>query len=123
MTHSFPTRRSSDLLGAAPKLAPEPRLAPISLGLVIPGTNLGLLLGPVAVGSLVAAGGWEAAAIPVAAAGLPGAALALGFRHEPDPRTAEAINEPPSLAIDAALLAATFIQTNELWAKEVSARG
>lgn len=69
------------VLGAAPKLAPEVRLAPISTGLVIQGNNFGQIVGPATVGGVVAAGGWDAAAIPVAAAGLAGAALALGFRR------------------------------------------
>src|SRR3546814_18902642 len=89
------------VLGAAPKLAPEPRLAPISMGLVIQGNNLGLLIGPVAVGSLVAAGGWEAAAIPVAAAGLAGAALARGVRSAERRVGKEGVStcEPPRSAV------------------------
>ncbi|MFX7870804.1 hypothetical protein ABTK02_22760, partial [Acinetobacter baumannii] len=50
------------VLGAASEVSPSPALAPIALGLIIQGNNLGQVLGPVVVGSTVAAFGWPAAA-------------------------------------------------------------
>ena len=55
----------------APLLVAEPRLTPMSLGLIVQGSNLGQVIGPVTVGAAVDAAGWPAAAWPVAiAAGL-----------------------------------------------------
>jgi DHA1 family inner membrane transport protein len=62
---------------SAPLLAPAPRLAPMTLGLVMQGSNLGQVAAPVAVGAVVDAAGWPAAAWPVAIAA--GLALALTF--------------------------------------------
>jgi DHA1 family inner membrane transport protein len=62
---------------SAPLLAPAPRLAPMALGLVMQGSNLGQVVAPVAVGAAVDAAGWPAAAWPVAIAA--GTALALTF--------------------------------------------
>jgi len=68
------------VLGEAPKAAPEPHMAPVVMGLVIQGNNLGQLLGPATIGALVDRLGWSAAALAVAAAGLAGAALAVAAR-------------------------------------------
>lgn len=62
---------------AAPLLAPTPRLAPMSLGLLMQGSNLGQVLGPVTVGVAVDWAGWPAAAWPVAIAAT--LALAMAF--------------------------------------------
>ncbi|MBN8942831.1 MAG: MFS transporter [Rhizobiales bacterium] len=68
------------VLGAAPTVSATPALAPIALGLIIQGNNLGQVLGPVVVGSTVAAFGWPAAAVPVALAGAAGVGLAWALR-------------------------------------------
>nr|WP_222912071.1 MFS transporter [Pseudomonas sp. DNDY-54] len=49
------------LLASAPLLAPHASLVPIAVGLIMQGSNLGQLVGPVAVGSATAAYGWSAA--------------------------------------------------------------
>ncbi len=64
-------------LASAPLLAHEPRLAPMGLGLLMQGSNLGQVAAPVAVGAAVDAAGWPAAAWPVAIAAT--AALLLTF--------------------------------------------
>ncbi|AHL76479.1 MFS transporter [Stutzerimonas stutzeri] len=53
------------LLASAPLLAPHAMLVPIAVGLIMQGSNLGQLLGPVAVGSATAAFGWSAAGVVV----------------------------------------------------------
>jgi len=63
------------VLGAAALVAPKPGLGPMTLGLTMQGSNLGQVIGPVAVGGVVDAAGWPAAAVPVALAG--GLALAV----------------------------------------------
>ncbi|MGL4291098.1 MAG: MFS transporter [Phreatobacter sp.] len=68
------------VLGAASEVSPSPALAPIALGLIIQGNNLGQVLGPVVVGSTVAAFGWPAAAVPVALAGAAGVGLAWALK-------------------------------------------
>lgn len=60
-------------LTSAPVLVSAPRLAPMALGLVMQGSNLGQVVAPVIVGASVDAAGWSAAAWPVGIA----AALAL----------------------------------------------
>ncbi len=60
----------SAMMGAAPRAVPEAQLGAMSVGLVMQGSNLGQMIGPVVVGSLVDAVGWKAAAIPVAIAGV-----------------------------------------------------
>ncbi|MBA8879987.1 MFS transporter [Phyllobacterium myrsinacearum] len=67
----------SAMMGAAPRAVPEPHLAAMSVGLVMQGSNLGQMIGPVVVGSLVDRGGWTMAAVPVAIAG--GIAIATAF--------------------------------------------
>lgn len=58
------------VLGAAALVAPKPGLGPMTLGLTMQGSNLGQVIGPVAVGGVVDAAGWPAAAVPVAVAGV-----------------------------------------------------
>jgi DHA1 family inner membrane transport protein len=67
----------SAMMGAAPRAVPEPQLAAMSVGLVMQGSNLGQMIGPVVVGGLVDSGGWGMAAIPVAFAG--GIAITTAF--------------------------------------------
>jgi len=62
------------LLSGAPLAAPAAGLAPIVLGLVMQGNNLGQIAGPVAVGRAIDAYGWHAAALIVAVAALLAAA-------------------------------------------------
>ncbi len=69
------------LIGTSPLAAPLPRLAPMAMGLLMLGSNLGQMVGPVVVGGAVDARGWPAAAAIVAAAGVAGVLLALGLRR------------------------------------------
>jgi predicted MFS family arabinose efflux permease len=62
---------------SVPFLSAAPRLAPMTLGLVMQGSNLGQVVAPVVVGAAVDRAGWPAAAWPVAIAA--GLALALAF--------------------------------------------
>jgi MFS family permease len=68
------------VLGAAALVAPKPGLGPMTLGLTMQGSNLGQVIGPVAVGGVVDAAGWPAAAIPVAAAGVLALVVAAALR-------------------------------------------
>jgi DHA1 family inner membrane transport protein len=69
---------------AAPLLVSAPRLAPMALGLVMQGSNLGQVVGPVTVGAAVDWAGWPAAAWPVAAAAV--LALLTAFLMRAFPR-------------------------------------
>lgn len=69
------------LLGTAPLLAPRPGLTPASVGLVMQGSNLGQVIGPVAVGGAIDRYGWSSASLIVAAAGLGGVFLAWRLRR------------------------------------------
>jgi MFS family permease len=69
------------ILATAPRVAPVPLLAPVSMGLVVQGSNLGQIIGPVSVGGVVGVGGWPAAAILVAGVGLLASALVVTFRQ------------------------------------------
>ncbi|MGO4448123.1 CynX/NimT family MFS transporter [Phyllobacterium sp. TAF24] len=70
----------SAMMGAAPRAVPEAQLGAMSVGLVMQGSNLGQMIGPVVVGSLVDAVGWKAAAIPVAIAGVIAIGTALTLK-------------------------------------------
>lgn len=70
----------------APLLAPDPRLTPMSLGLIVQGSNLGQVVGPVTVGAAVDAAGWPAASWPVAIAALLALLLSLLLRRFPPMR-------------------------------------
>ena len=65
------------LLGSAPLLAPRP-LAAASVGLVMQGSNLGQVIGPVTVGAVIDRHGWPSAAWVVVAAGAGGLLIAWG---------------------------------------------
>jgi len=69
------------LLGTAPTLAPRAGLAAASVGLVMQGSNLGQVIGPLAVGGAIDRYGWTSASLIVAAAGLGGVALAWRLRR------------------------------------------
>ena len=65
------------LLATIPVVAPASHLAPVVVGLVMQGSNLGQAIGPVAVGQTVDAFGWPSAAAVVSGAGLLGVMLSL----------------------------------------------
>lgn len=69
------------VLGGAAVFAPERRLVPVTLGLLMQGSNLGQLMGPVAVGAAVVAVGWEGARLVLVPASLVGIGLALALRR------------------------------------------
>jgi predicted MFS family arabinose efflux permease len=69
------------LIGTSAIVAPGARLAPMSMGLLMLGSNLGQMIGPVVVGGAVDSLGWPAAAAVVAAAGVIGVLLALALRR------------------------------------------
>lgn len=69
------------VLGGAAFYAPERRLVPVTLGLIMQGSNLGQVLGPVMVGATVGALGWGAAALVLAPLSALGIGLALALRR------------------------------------------
>jgi predicted MFS family arabinose efflux permease len=69
------------LIGTSPIVSPNARLVPMSMGLLMLGSNLGQMIGPVIVGGAVDSMGWAAAAVIVALAGASGVLLALGLRR------------------------------------------
>ncbi|MET3441202.1 putative MFS family arabinose efflux permease [Variovorax paradoxus] len=69
------------LIGTSAMVAPSARLAPMSMGLLMLGSNLGQMIGPLVVGGAVDTLGWPAAAAIVAVAGVMGVLLALGLRR------------------------------------------
>ncbi len=69
------------LIGTSPIVAPSARLVPMSMGLLMLGSNLGQMIGPLIVGGAVDLLGWPAAAVIVAVAGAMGVLLALGLRR------------------------------------------
>ncbi len=69
------------LLGTAPLVAPRPALTAASVGLVMQGSNLGQVIGPVTVGGVIDRFGWGAASYVVLAAALGGLVIAAGLRR------------------------------------------
>jgi len=69
------------VLGGAPPYAPDPRLVPVTLGLIMQGSNIGQVTGPALVGAAVAGWGWAAAAPLLAGITLMGAVLTLALRR------------------------------------------
>ncbi|MGY6269341.1 MFS transporter [Achromobacter denitrificans] len=69
------------LLGTAPLVAPRAGLTAASVGLVMQGSNLGQVIGPLAVGGAIDRYGWTSASFIVAAAGVGGVALAWRLRR------------------------------------------
>jgi predicted MFS family arabinose efflux permease len=67
------------LISSAPLLAWSPALAPVVIGLVMQGSNLGQVIGPVAVGGAIEAYGWVAAAGIVLIVGVIAAIAALAI--------------------------------------------
>lgn len=68
------------LLASAPLAAPAARLMPVVVGLMMQGSNLGQVVGPVAIGGIIEALGWPSAAGLVGAAALLAILTALGLR-------------------------------------------
>lgn len=73
------------LISAAPLVAPSAGLAPAAIGLLMQGSNLGQIVGSVAVGGAIGAYGWVAASVIVPSTVLLAilSALSIGFA---DPR-------------------------------------
>jgi MFS family permease len=71
----------SSIFGAAPGLAPKPRLVATTNGLIMQGSNLGQSIGPPSAAALAAAvGDWHLTPLVLAAAGFVGIIAALGLR-------------------------------------------
>lgn len=64
------------LISSVPILSPRPTLAPMTMGLLMQGSNLGQLVGPVAVGSAIEAYGWTSGAAFLGAAAIASTLLA-----------------------------------------------
>ncbi|MEO0036519.1 MAG: hypothetical protein RLZZ501_2542 [Pseudomonadota bacterium] len=73
------------LFAAAAAHAPTPRLVPVALGLLMQGSTIGQVLGPILVGTVATAWGWSAVAPLLAGVILTAAALALALRRLPPP--------------------------------------
>jgi predicted MFS family arabinose efflux permease len=77
------------LLSAAPIASTSATLVPVMMGLLMAGSNLGQMIGPVAVGAAVEAWGWSGAGIIVIvsaiAASLAAGALSLSDHKAPQP--------------------------------------
>ena len=69
------------VLGGAAVYAPDRRLIAATLGMIMQGSNIGLIIGPVAAGVAVSSFGWDGAGLMVVAAGLLSLAMALRFRR------------------------------------------
>jgi predicted MFS family arabinose efflux permease len=67
-------------LVSAPRSAPAPHLAPMSLGLVMQGNYLGQVIAPILTGTLLAAFGWLAVGVQIGAAAAVGVALIRRYR-------------------------------------------
>lgn len=68
------------LLASAPLAAPATRLMPVVVGLMMQGSNLGQVVGPVAIGGVIEVLGWPSAAALVGVAALLAMLTALGLR-------------------------------------------
>jgi MFS family permease len=75
------------LISSAPLVAPSAALAPVVIGLVMQGSNLGQVIGPVTIGAAIASYGWKAAAGIILISGLIAtiAVLVVSFSDEPTP--------------------------------------
>lgn len=72
------------LLSSAPVVAPTAALVPVVVGLLMQGSNLGQVVGPVTVGAAIETWGWHAAAAVVALSALAAMLLARGMRFPRD---------------------------------------
>ncbi|KFG67880.1 MFS transporter [Microvirga sp. BSC39] len=75
------------LISSAPLVAPSAALAPVVIGLVMQGSNLGQVIGPVTIGGAIASYGWKAAAGIILISGLIAtiAVLVVSFSDELPP--------------------------------------
>jgi MFS transporter, DHA1 family, inner membrane transport protein len=71
------------LFDAVPGQAPRPELIGATIGLLMQGNNLGLLVGPVAAGALAAAYDWPSVGLFVAAVTVAATGLILALRRRP----------------------------------------
>jgi MFS transporter, DHA1 family, inner membrane transport protein len=74
------------IFATAPGASPEPRLTPITVGLIIQGGSIGQVFGPVIAGAVVQAFGWHAASAPVAIAAAIAGGLSMLLRGADRPR-------------------------------------
>ncbi len=65
------------LMSTAPMVAPSAAMTPIVIGLLMQGSNLGQMVGPVSIGTAIDYSGWPAAGGVVAVAGILGLVLAM----------------------------------------------
>lgn len=70
------------LISSAPLLAPSPAVTPVVIGLLMQGSNLGQVIGPVAVGGVIQSYGWTAAAGIVLVAAMLACMAALIIRFD-----------------------------------------
>jgi predicted MFS family arabinose efflux permease len=71
------------VLDAAPRYAPQPGLIGLTLGFAMQGNNIGLALGPAAVGSMVSAAGWWTIPYLITAAAAVAGVLILALTSRP----------------------------------------
>lgn len=76
------------LFDGAPRHAPRPELVGATMGFLMQGNNVGLVVGPAAAGPLAAAFGWSAVAAFVAAVAVAASLLAVALRDRPPKRAA-----------------------------------
>lgn len=79
------------LIDAAPRHAPRPELVGATMGLLMQGNNVGFVFGPAAVGVIVAAAGWPAVSLFVAALAAGAGMLVLALRNRPPELAAPAV--------------------------------
>lgn len=71
------------LLDAAPRYAPRPELTGATVGFLMQGNSVGLLVGPAVSGSLAAAFGWSSVALFIAALAVAALAMTMVLRARP----------------------------------------
>jgi cyanate permease len=72
----------ASVLAGVPVVAPHPRLIPATNGLLVQGSGLGMVIGPVAVGALAqAVGGWQATPLVLCTVAACAVVLALRLRR------------------------------------------
>jgi MFS family permease len=80
------------LISSAPMLAPSAALTPVVIGLVMQGSNLGQVIGPVAAGRAIETYGWAAAVAIVLTSALVAAIAAVSIGFD-DSTAAETLSE------------------------------
>jgi MFS transporter, DHA1 family, inner membrane transport protein len=71
----------ASIFAGTPALAPAPALIPITLGFLMQASNLGQLLGPVALGAWIERVGWSSGSLVFGLAGAAGLAVAAALRR------------------------------------------